>query len=293
MIKLSEILTNTSWINVTNVIYKITNLVNGKIYIGQTSISLRKRLLKHLSDAKPNTKVRKHYLQRAILKHGPSNFVVEILETCDKNSLDEREIYWINHYNSIDSQLGYNCTHGGQGNRSILVSEDTRKLISESNKNKWKDPEYRKLQETNRAISIENRKIKIVQLDLSYNYIKTWNSKKEVCEQFSSLVYNLKDDRTVIRMGENLFMTETEYSKLELGDPVIVQLDDNYNLINKYYSYTDANAKILLLCGCNGRLQFTATQPRTSKKGTKKAGYIWMTYENYIKLSIMSEIKSK
>ena len=75
-----------------------------------------------------------------------------------------------------------------------------------------------------------------------------------MCKQFSALVYNLNDDRTVVRIGENLFMTEIEYSKLKLGDPVIVQLDNNYNLINKYYSYTDANVKILLLCGCNGRL---------------------------------------
>lgn len=282
MIKLSEVLHNTDWNNVTNVIYKITNQENGKIYIGQTSISLRKRLLKHISDAKEHTKSRKHYFQYAILKYGLQSFVVEIVEVCEKHLLDEKEIYWIKHYKSTDSALGYNCTHGGQGNKtSTVVSLKTRKLISEAHKQKWKDPEYRKQQQQSRKLSYERKKIKIVQLDLSYNLIKTWNSKSEVCEEFNSQIFKLSENRPIMRIGINLFTTLPYYSTLELKDPVILQLDADYKIINKYYSYTDANVMIKHLTGKHGHLKKDANQKHTKQKGTRKAGYIWMTYSNY------------
>ena len=66
MILLSEIKSTNFGKNVTNVIYKITNLINGKIYVGKTNGKLRKRILSHISHANPYTKSRKHYFQFAI-----------------------------------------------------------------------------------------------------------------------------------------------------------------------------------------------------------------------------------
>lgn len=278
---LSQLLKSSEFVHVTNVIYKLTNVVNGKVYIGQTSISLRKRLLKHISDARQDTKVKKHYLQKAIYKHGCDNFKIEILETCNKERLDEREIYWIKHFNSTCPELGYNCTHGGQGNRNAReISDKTKKLISEANKQKWADPNYRQRQKRSR--SNNQRRIKITQLDLSYNFIKTWNSKKEVFENFNTQIYKLTNDQKTIRIGEFIFMKHVDYVELKLPNPVIVQLDENYNIINRYYSYTDANIKLFHLTGSYGKLQHSANQKRTKIKGTKKGGYIWMIYENYL-----------
>lgn len=53
MILLSEIKSTNFGKNVTNVIYKITNLFNGKIYVGKTNGKLRKRILSHISHANP------------------------------------------------------------------------------------------------------------------------------------------------------------------------------------------------------------------------------------------------
>lgn len=91
-------------------IYKITNLVNGKVYIGQ-SIHISTRLYQH-------KKIRgiSHgsLIDKAIQKYGVENFSFEILELCLKNELDEKEKKFIQEYNSITPN-GYNIKEGGQG----------------------------------------------------------------------------------------------------------------------------------------------------------------------------------
>lgn len=92
-------------------IYKYINLINGKIYIGQTTQSLEQRHKKHLSQLSDNT-----YFHRAIKKYGIENFKMELIE--DKipfKELDNREKFWINYYESFYVYgKGYNLTEGGQ-----------------------------------------------------------------------------------------------------------------------------------------------------------------------------------
>jgi group I intron endonuclease len=92
------------------IIYKVTNIVNGKIYIGQTTQGLVVRETKHFSG-----KV-KHYFSRALHKYGRDNFTWETIEYCDsKEELDEMEFHYIKQYNSNNREYGYNCTLGGEG----------------------------------------------------------------------------------------------------------------------------------------------------------------------------------
>lgn len=94
-------------------IYKITNLVNGKSYIGQ-SIDIEKRWQQHKS--KSSWRVQKEKaLYRAFTKYGLDNFEFEIIEECKRKFLDKREIYWIKKYDTYNN--GYNMTKGGQGDR--------------------------------------------------------------------------------------------------------------------------------------------------------------------------------
>ena len=105
-------------------IYKITNLVNQKCYIGQTTKPLKERWKKHQKDA--TTKNRRCYdypLYRAIRKYGIDNFTIEIIEECDILLLNEREIYWIKEFNSM-SKKGYNQTLGGSGNKQLNLDEN-------------------------------------------------------------------------------------------------------------------------------------------------------------------------
>jgi hypothetical protein len=92
-------------------IYKITNLVNGKVYIGQ-SINIEKRWKTHKKDALWKDGLNYEYpLYRAIRKYGIKNFSFEIIEECAIDELNEREIFYIAKYDSYEN--GYNQTRGG------------------------------------------------------------------------------------------------------------------------------------------------------------------------------------
>ena len=88
------------------VIYKITNLINGKSYIGQTN-NFQRRMREH-----QNTKDN-YAIHLAIQKYGKDAFSYEIIEHCNDDILDEREIYWINFYKTHITEEGYNMTFGG------------------------------------------------------------------------------------------------------------------------------------------------------------------------------------
>lgn len=91
-------------------IYKITNTINDKVYIGQTVKTLDERWQNHCYDSRTgNAKI-----YRAMQKHGLDNFSIHLIEECDKDNLDNREIYWIETYHSYSA--GYNSTLGGRGN---------------------------------------------------------------------------------------------------------------------------------------------------------------------------------
>lgn len=89
-------------------IYKITNLVNGKSYIGQ-SINIQQRWKTHRN----RYQVEDTLLYRAIRKYGLDNFSFKVIEECQKNELNEREIYWIQYYDTTNREKGYNLTKGG------------------------------------------------------------------------------------------------------------------------------------------------------------------------------------
>lgn len=94
------------------VIYKITNTVNGKAYVGQTSATLHRRWTEHKADAR-NRKAHP-YLHHAMLKHGYDNFTIEVIDQADtREQLDAKEVEWIAKLRTTESRHGYNCTTGG------------------------------------------------------------------------------------------------------------------------------------------------------------------------------------
>lgn len=96
-------------------IYKIENLINHKVYIGQSK-QIEYRWKQHIDRAK-NLEYKTH-LYLAIRKYSLENFKFEIIEECLEDKLNEREKYWIAYYDSVNPQKGYNNTSGGEGGGS-------------------------------------------------------------------------------------------------------------------------------------------------------------------------------
>lgn len=96
-------------------IYKVTNNINGKIYIGQTTFSLEERFQQHLRDCKNKSRKGRPFMY-ALNKYGKENFTISLIEEVDDSLLNEREQYWIKELHSyIKDPLscGYNATLGG------------------------------------------------------------------------------------------------------------------------------------------------------------------------------------
>lgn len=109
----------------TCTIYLLTNLSNNKIYIGQTWMTLEKRMGRN-GDNYSNSR----YLYAAIKKYGCDNFEYTILQKChDQATADAYESYYIELYNSRDGEIGYNLKTGGSAGKH---SEETKKRISQT-----------------------------------------------------------------------------------------------------------------------------------------------------------------
>ena len=97
-------------------IYKITNIINKKLYIGKTNRTIKERFNEHCRDYL-NRDLEKRPLYAAMKKYGVENFIIEEIEKCSIDEVEEREKYWIEYYGSFKN--GYNAILGGDGKAYI------------------------------------------------------------------------------------------------------------------------------------------------------------------------------
>lgn len=97
-------------------IYKITNQINGKLYIGKTNRTIQERFKEHCRDYLKREN-EKRPLYSAMKKYGIHNFSIELIEECALNEVETREKYWIEFYGSF--KYGCNATLGGDGKAYI------------------------------------------------------------------------------------------------------------------------------------------------------------------------------
>lgn len=129
-------------------IYSITNKINGKVYIGQSS-DIEGRWKRHISFLNENSHHNKH-IQAAWNKFGKDNFEFNVVEECTEDELNEREIYYIQKYDSYNS--GYNLDLGGEGIRGYKHTPE----------------QILKMRKAHNALVV-------LQFDLSRNLIKRWD----------------------------------------------------------------------------------------------------------------------
>lgn len=184
-------------------IYKITNQINGKVYIGQ-SVRIKQRWSQHCAESTKGTTL----LYQAMRKYGIKNFSFEVIEECLPEQLNEREIYWIAYYDSFNKEKGYNMTPGGSEpikvnpqeiydlwDQGLCVSDILEKFEGKIGhttiQNYLNEYSNYSVQESNRRGGIKARQIAqengnifqpnriIKQYDLWGNYINTYSSQKE------------------------------------------------------------------------------------------------------------------
>lgn len=127
-------------------IYKVTNKVNGLVYIGQTSKTLEERRYRHEHNCLYNKrKIVKFHI--ALKEYGFDNFTWEAIKKCNsQEELDYYEKYYIKAYNSCDERFGYNLKFGGRFGG--FFNDEAKKNLGNSTKLKWKNPECaRKMRE--------------------------------------------------------------------------------------------------------------------------------------------------
>ena len=109
-------------------IYKITNKLNNKVYIGQTIQKPIERFYQHCAK-KCDKYILNMVIHKAIFKYGKDNFTFEVIEEVPKQQLNEREEYWIKYYNSYTD--GYNSTKGGQKGNKPFKNIDNKAIIEQ------------------------------------------------------------------------------------------------------------------------------------------------------------------
>ncbi|WP_296885384.1 GIY-YIG nuclease family protein [uncultured Methanobrevibacter sp.] len=150
---------NLKW-NLHNIsgIYLIENKINGHLYVGQ-AIDIKKRWIHHQNrlnnnDGKPNL-----HLQSAWNKYGAENFNFYVLERCDSNELNQREIYWIKKLNTCHNQNHYNMNEGGSTNLGYKHTIEAKRRMSKLKKGKQLSMEHRhKLSLSHKNMSDEIRR---------------------------------------------------------------------------------------------------------------------------------------
>lgn len=168
-------------------IYKITNKINGKIYIGKTLQTVEKRWQEHSSDyLKPRCEKRPLY--SAMRKYGIENFIVEEIEKCNNEILSEREKYWIEYYGSFKN--GYNATLGGDGKSYIDYDLVVKMYRFYKNQKKTADFLNISIDSVKSALLLKEEKIytskEVVKAQMGKQVLQL-NLKEEPLKCFSSL----------------------------------------------------------------------------------------------------------
>lgn len=272
------------------VIYKVTNLVNGKIYIGQTKQDFYKRKRYHLFCLRNGCQF---VFYRAMRKYGLDNFEWEIIdEAHNEKDIIQKEIYWIDFYKSYiyaENSNGYNMTIGGEGTKGRIVSDETRKRLSVSKSGK-NHPFYGKKHSENHKQRIaDGNKGKFVSEEtrkkMSDSQIdgKHWNYGGTISDEHKKAISNANSGENHHFYGKNHSdETKEKIRKTKIGrfsvngrDREILQINSETGIIIREFkslketlSFTGADNTGNISNCCIG-------------KRKTAYGYIWMYKDSY------------
>lgn len=249
------------------IIYKITNTINGKIYIGQTVQSIGERWSKHKYANSHSI------MPMAIKKYGEESFLIEPIYTAfDAESLTKAEIQLIKYYDCL-SPKGYNRV---LPEKNQILSEETRAKKSSIFKKKYKDLEYK--EKWLKSIRSEERKNKISKASK-----EMWSNP----EKRKLISLKIKESQNNPTIKEKY--KQTLKDKFSKKFKPIYQWDENFNLIKIFYKKEELEINSFSKSLVLNSVRFW--ENKSNKKSKKKSahGFCW----SYGKNPYFIEKKSK
>lgn len=239
-------------------IYMIKNKINGKIYIGQ-SVNINQRKSRHKSDLNKNKHGNSH-LQNSWNKYEEKNFEFTIIEECNVDMLNNKEIYWINYYDSCNNSNGYNEKTGGNNNF----------VLSDNYINKMREAQF---------------KIPILQINLNGIIVKEWSGAREASKTLNisqSCIWQCVNNNR--KTYKNFIWIKKEKYKINnfnINDYInqntqpikIVQLNLYGNLIKIWNSSSEAHII--------GHFDSSSIIKCCKHKSKSHKRYMWLYYEEY------------
>lgn len=275
-------------------IYKITNLINGKVYIGETNRTINIRWQQHKSRVKDPSYT--EYLYLSMRKYGVENFAIEEIEQCSPENRFERETYYILKYNSL-APNGYNLILSQNGptpesmQAALSYWNDGLSLVGIGNKLHM-DPKT--ISGYLKSLGITQEKIferrakntgkysskVVIQYTLAGEEIQEWPSgtaaakalnlnTASICKcctgsllTYNNYVWQYKDADNI----ENIILQISTTKKVGKNSKPVMQLDENKQVVNIFES---ASAAGRFFNRTHSAIAFAA------RNGTKAYGYYW------------------
>ena len=233
----------------TGTIYKIENLINGKVYIGQTIQDFKVRKDSHLYELENGVKVNAKF-QNAWNKYGKENFEFNIIGSYPVSELDKREVEFIKKYDSYRN--GYNATTGGQKNFRHSHNDTTRIKLSIRGKEIWRNKEFRK---------------KMMERPV-YSGNEAPRAIKVIC------INDQKVFGCMVEAGEYYGITKNQVSECCLGNTAYTGLNETGRKLEFAYYEESKNYQLKNTVHCNEKIKVicltTGETFNSAREGAKK-----------------------
>lgn len=196
-------------------IYKITN-PNGHIYIGQ-SINVLGRISRHKCSKKGQNRI-----ERSIQKYGNKNHTFEIIEICEENILDEREIFWIKHFDTWNTDHGMNLKEGGKNGKG-RASDETKAKLRETHLG-WKHSDVTKkiISENSKKYRHTPESLKKI-IDFNLGSKRSEESKKKMSESATKrLLTNHPSSKLIFDLETGIYYSSLKEASKAINKSIYI-----------------------------------------------------------------------